>query len=459
MSAVREQPAARTGVGEAPAAHLNFLQLEERARAARNIDELLFTIANETFRLVKYRQAIIWTLEGSSRPRLRIVSGLASLAEDSPYTVWLRRLGRTIAARKANDGEFIGANDMPAKLAPGWHEWMTDFVLVYPITDPRDERRHGLLALLVEDPPGEVQQQWALRLMHTYGHAWTGLAGKPKRVARGLRKILPWAIPAAALAALLVPVQLSVLAPAEVIGLDALVVAAPMDGVIKKFNVQPNEAVRKDQVIFTLDETTLRNRREVAQKQLEVARADALAAQQKAFEDDKSRAELATLNGKVAERRAEVVYVEELLKRIEVRADRDGIAVFGDVNDWQGKPVVTGERVASLADPKQPGVLIWLPVADALTLEAGAQVKLFLQVAPLTPLPGSLSQTSYQSIVSPEGVASYRLKAVFGELTEDQRQRVRIGLRGTAKIYGAQAPLGYYLFRRPLSALREWTGL
>ena len=35
---------------------------------------------------------------------------------------------------------------------------------------------------------------------------------------------------------------------------------------------------------------------------------------------------------------------------------------------------------------------------------------------------------------------------------------VRIGLRGTAKIYGDRVLLGYYLFRRPLATLRGWTG-
>lgn len=133
--------------------------------------------------------------------------------------------------------------------------------------------------------------------------------------------------------------------------------------------------------------------------------------------------------------------------------------MFGDVNDWQGKPVVTGERVALLADPRDAGMLIWLPVSDAINLEEGAEVKLYLQVAPLSPLIGKLSQTSYQATQSPEGVSAYRLRARFDALGTDETALARIGLKGTAKIYGQRAPLGYYLFRRPLSSLREFTGL
>ena len=144
--------------------------------------------------------------------------------------------------------------------------------------------------------------------------------------------------------------------------------------------------------------------------------------------------------------------------RIQVRAPAAGVVVFGDVNDWIGKPLVTGERVALLGDPDDAGILIWLPVADAIDIEPGAEIRLFLQVAPLEPLQATLSQTSYQSVLSPEGISSYRLRARFEALTPEQRQLARIGLKGTAKIYGEKAMLGYYLFRRPLAALREWTG-
>ena len=108
-----------------------------------------------------------------------------------------------------------------------------------------------------------------------------------------------------------------------------------------------------------------------------------------------------------------------------------------------------------LADPKDAGVLIWLPVSDALNLELGAPIRLFLSTAPLEPLAAKLVQTSYQAVMSPDGISAYRLRGVFDE----DGGKARIGLRGTARVSGEWATLGYYLFRRPLSALREWTGL
>lgn len=192
----------------------------------------------------------------------------------------------------------------------------------------------------------------------------------------------------------------------------------------------------------------------MSQKSLAVAEAELQATTQKAFDTPQSKGDLALLSGRVNEKRAELAAVQTQLARIDVLAHHEGIAVFGDPDDWLGRPVSTGERIMLLANPEKPGVLVHLPVADAIALNVGAAIKLFLTVMPLSPLDARITETSYQAVLSPEGVASYRLRAVF----EDAQQNVRIGLRGTAKVYGGWVCMGYYLLRRPLATLREWSG-
>jgi multidrug efflux pump subunit AcrA (membrane-fusion protein) len=252
-----------------------------------------------------------------------------------------------------------------------------------------------------------------------------------------------------------IPVRLTALAPAEVIALNALSVAAPQDGVIHSIAVQPNATVKAGDLLFTLDDTTITNRHEVAGKAVAVARAEALVAEQRAFDDPRGKADLAASLGRLREKEAELASLRALMARIEVRASQSGIAVYGDPNDWIGKPVQTGERVMQLADPKDAGLQIWLPVKDAINLDEGAEIRLFLHTKTLEPITAHLQQTSYQAVQSPDNVASYRVKAQFAEGEE----LPRIGLRGTARISGAWSILGYYLFRRPIAAVREWTGL
>ncbi len=439
-----------------------FADLEERARQAKSVQELIFIITNETYGLLPYRQAVLWELDTGKRTKLRLVSGLTKLTDDSPNTIFLKRLGKEIATRLGDDGEYFVSTDFKSKLAQEWAEWMPDYLLCFYIKGPNaNDRPRAIVGFALENEATELQQEWLIRLLGSYGYSWGALTGQRQKMSSGWwRNRLLWGAAAVlSLLAMFIPVRLSVLAPTEVISFDAIAVSAPMDGVVKEFKVTPSQVVKKGDVLLTLEDTTLKSRRDVAVKQLAVAKADALAAAQRAFASDQSRGELAALNGRVAEREAEITAIDDMLARVEVKAPRDGIAVFGDVNDWQGKPVVTGERIAQLADPKDNGLLIWLPVSDAINFDVGAVVKVYLQVAPLQPLSAKVVQSSYQVSLAPDGVASYRLRARFDGLDESELRQARVGLKGTAKIYGEKAALGYYLFRRPLATLREISGL
>ncbi|MNE22737.1 hypothetical protein D3C80_1159610 [compost metagenome] len=180
-----------------------------------------------------------------------------------------------------------------------------------------------------------------------------------------------------------------------------------------------------------------------------------MAASQRAFDNPQSKSELTLLHGRVQQRRAELAAVKAQLQRTQVRAPRAGVAVYSDPNDWLGKPVSTGERILLIAEPKQPAMLIQLPVADAIALEPGAEVTLFLTAYPLTPLKGKVLETSYQAQANEEGVVAYRLLASI----DGEPEHARLGLHGTARLYGERVVLGYYLLRRPFAALRAWSGL
>jgi hypothetical protein len=160
------------------------------------------------------------------------------------------------------------------------------------------------------------------------------------------------------------------------------------------------------------------------------------------------------LKARADQRRTDVAYAQSLLDRIHVNASRDGLALFEDPNDWIGRPVTIGERLLEIADPAQGELEIWLPIADAINLKPGAEVEFFLNIAPGSPLWARLRQTSYEATHSPANLLGYRLKATL----DDPSRMPRIGLRGTAKIYGEKVTLFYYLARRPLAAARQFLG-
>jgi hypothetical protein len=433
-----------------------MLHLEQRAFESDTPSALGFTAVNEALALMPYRQAAFFTRTLSGKLKLTTASGLVSVAEDSPYAIWLSRFAQSIASAKGC--QRFDFSDAPADFVDGWEEWLPEHLLLASLFDSSGADI-GLMLYARDTPWADPELQSLDRVHQAYSYCLSALNRAPKRfgsamfsVFRGRRaKWLAFAV----VAALFIPVRLSALAPAEVIALSAMAVASPQDGVISAFFVKPNAPVKAGDKLFSLNDSALVSKREVARRGVSVARADLLVAQQRAFDDLKSKGELASATGRVNEKEAELSLAESSLDRVIVKAERDGVAVYSDPNDWLGKPVQTGERVMQLADPRDAGVLVWLPVGDALNLEPGAPIRLFLHTKPLDPLPATLLQTSYQAVLSPEGVSAYRL---FGQF-ESGSDAARIGLRGTARVSGDRAILGYYLFRRPIAALREWTGL
>ena len=252
-----------------------------------------------------------------------------------------------------------------------------------------------------------------------------------------------------------IPVRISALAPVEVVAKEPAIVSAPMDGVISKVLVAPNTMVPVDTLLFKYEDTGLRNRFEVAEKTLAVAVAEFHKVSQEAFRDPQSNAKVALLKAQVELSRAESKYASDLLDQVEVKASKKGLLIYTDKSDWVGRPVKIGEQIMQIADPNKVKLRISLPVDDAIFLVEGAEVKVFLDVDPLRSISGVVTHASYEATLTPESVLAYRIDAEFSE-TE---VLMRIGLQGTAKLYEERVSLFYYLFRRPISALRQFIGV
>ena len=237
---------------------------------------------------------------------------------------------------------------------------------------------------------------------------------------------------------LALPVHMSVLAPVEIVPRDPLVVSAPMDGVVRTIHVAPSQAVTKGTLLFSLDDTRLRNEHQVAVKALEVGRAKLNRARQKAFMDARSKADLNLLAARVRQKTVEAAYWEELLSKSRILAERDGIVVFGDPGDWEGRPVAVGEKVMTIADPKAVEARIELPVEDAIVLAPGARVLIFLNIRPQDPYPAVLVQSGYKAVITQDEVLAFSLKAALSA----EKNTPRIGLRGHGKTLWGRGPGG-----------------
>jgi hypothetical protein len=427
-----------------------LLQLERRARLAP-ADELPFVIVNETSELLPYRQALLWKKKPA---RLQAASGVSKPEKNSPYALWLTPVLRHICRDERADAvmEFT-VEDVPSELAKNWYEWLPEHGIWIPLATPRGSQ-YGLV-LFRETAWTEAETQLVGYLAETYGHALAlAESGPPARSwwDRLSSKKFQFLIAAVLLTAACYPVRQSVLAEAEVIPVKPNLVRAPLEGVIESFYVQPNEAVKVGQKLFSLDMTQLRSRLEVAEETRDIAKTEYLQTTQQAMLDPTVKSKLAGLKSKWDQQVAEVAYVRSLLKRCMVTATRAGVMVFDDPNDWLGKPVTQGEKILAVADPGAVELEVRLPMEDLLALQPGAEVLFFSNINPDKPLQASLNYFSYRATPTPADVMAYRLKASF----TDKITMPRLGYRGSAKLYGARKPFILWLLRKPIQTVRLW---
>jgi hypothetical protein len=434
-----------------------LLKLEQQCRHLKNRAEFGFFVVNDTLRLFKYYQAVLWQKKGRGA-KLVAVSGVDRANDDSPYLQWLQKVCRHLLRQNdAISAQVVTQEQLPAALQQGWGEWLGGAALWCPLL--ADGKMLGGLWLTRDDDWAPSEVALLEQLADGYGHAWQLLLLRPawrnQQRSSAVRRLLQAIVVSVALASLALPVKLSVLAPARIVPVKPLVVSAPLRGVIKKFHVQPNQQIKVGDLLFELDDTELRNRYQVSQKAMAVAQAEYQRASRKSLSDRDSLVDANLLKAQVAIKKAEVVYAADELARVKVRAEQAGIVVFADVNDWLGKPVVTGEKVLLLADPQQMELEMKVPLDNAINLEPGAAVRMFLHVDPSLDVRAAIRQTSYEARQTAQGNLAYIVRATLDHPTP----QLRIGLMGTSKIYGKETRLYYYLFRRPWAVVRQTLGI
>ena len=450
------------GAASAPLATL--LDMAHRARHAGGRVELDFLAVNGSHMLAPYRQAVLWFEDR----KVCALSGVVQIEANAPYVQWLERL-----CCRAPAGALTAA-DFEAEVAAEWAEWLPAYVLWLPLPageGPLPLVRGGLL--LARDTPWLEHEisllgEWCDILRHAYAALarpvpWSPFALKARwqrRIAHERKAGLPWwrrrkvQVALGVVVLLCLPVRLTILAPGELVPANPAAIRSPLEGVIERFHVKPNQLVKKGDPLLDFDQAQLDSRYQVASQALATAEAEYRQSLQQALTDSKSKGLLSSLQGKIEERRAESEFLHGQAERARILAPRDGIALFDDPSEWIGRPVMTGERIMRIAMPQDVEVEAWLGVGDAIPLAEGAETSLYLGASPLQPVTARVRYVSYEALPRPDGSHAYRVRATLDGATEH-----RVGLKGTAKLTGRWVPAAYWIMRRPLAAMRQMLGL
>ena len=453
VSPAHAQSGART---PATNAALQLLQFEADLRRARSLGELRVLVVNGARGLVHCRHVFAVQASLPSGISISAVTELAVVDRSTPLIGWIERVlsrfekdcGLT-AAREFTLRSYSTASDDAARMYP------LDHALWMPLRT-FNGAQHGGLLFVRDTPWREADVTIANRIAETTAHAASVFAGPRfdwRELVKNRRRVA--AIGAAALLIATFPVSITTLAPFEIMPRAPYVVAAPIDGVIEEILVAPSSEISQGQVLLRLADIVVRNKFAVAEREVAVADAHLKRTMQQAFTDVRGRHEIAIAQAELKLKRAERDFARDMLGRSQLKAPHGGIVVFGDARDLIGKPVQTGEKIMEIAEPARVEIRIDAGVSDAALLKPEARVKVFLDSDPMQPHEAKLDRADYQARLREGGNLAFRAVAIFTDGTPPPR----LGLRGTAQIYGNTAPLAYYLLRRPIAAARQWVGI
>jgi multidrug resistance efflux pump len=418
-----------------------LLQFEAEVRRQPTEAELIYHVANESRRIVAYDQMFILR-------HARIGNGYHVIAASSIAVV----------DRNAPLISFIEATiaKMDVTEARSFDEVIEDYPFDHwhwqPMRDAEGVVFAGLLVARAEPlRDGEVFRVG--RIAETVEHGWRALAGgKPVKPIKKIDKRQRRAIAVVLGIIALLPVRMTALAPVEAVAARPFVIAAPFAGVVQRLEIPPNSFVHKGQPLVQFEDTKLRNELGIATEKLEVARARVERASTAVFGAVEESREISITRAEFELAQAEHAYAADMMTKSRILAPRDGMAIYTDRREWEGRAVNTGEAIMQVADPREVSLRIDLPAHEQMALEPGAPVKIWLDSQPLWSLDARLERASFQARMTPENVLAFALTA------KPVASSPRIGSRGTARVYGRWVPLAYSMLKRPISSARQYLG-
>lgn len=432
---------------------INRLTIEAFSASSRQA--LIFHILNETSQLRPYDRATLWSFEGR-KPTLLGVSGHSEFSDSSELSERWQRLVQTI--KDPHDRQILNEKRLLGNLED-WHhikkELQGTTILWIPLCP-----EEGLISagLWLERWNGKKwqsdEEKFFTSLSRAYGLAWRQFNKKRipfQRLFRGHGRNLAVA---ALIASFLVRIPLRVVAPCEVVPNDPILITAPLNGIIHQIDVVPGENVEKGTQLFQYDKRVPLQELKVAQKELEITESELNRTMTQGVNDSSSLAEYAVLELKLQKDQLNLDLAEYRASQLRVISPGSGVAMLDNPEEWRGKPVKLGERVMVITDPHNSKVKIWVPESDNVILDRTKPVKVFLNVNPSV---SHIAQLSY--IASFTGVNEQQIPGFEAEAQwTDPKPEVKMGLKGTAILYGENVTLFYYLIRKPWAFLRNLIG-
>ncbi len=434
-----------------------LISLEKKTREAKSKDELNFIVVNETREIIDYTTSFLLLKSATDKFHINAISDIASIDRTAPLVTFVESVINHKTKKDLKEIESIDLEQFSKKIKKQKPKNIPQYLLCIPIFSPQ-RGLQGYLLLARNKNFNDNENELVQHLSRTYGHAYNtfltnfSIKNFLKKNFTGKKR---WITISVIILIFLFPVRMTSTAPVEVVAKNPFLITSPFDGVVKKIIANNNDQTKPGDLLVLLEDIDLSNEFNLAKQSLQVAEKELLRTRQSSFTDNEQKSRLAELIAQVDLKRVELKSAERKLKNSKIYSEKKGVVIVDRKSDWQGKPVAVGEKILTIADPNNIEFLIWLPVKDSIVINQDANTNIFLDINPMSSYKGNIIRSTYEPELSPEEVLSYKLISSF----KGNRDTPRIGLRGTAKVYGNRTILFYYLFRKPITFIRQLIGI
>jgi len=293
------------------------------------------------------------------------------------------------------------------------------------------------------------------RLAETYTHAWLALNHtNTLSIKSGISKQLTVMIAAILAALCFIPVKQSVLVPVEVVPDTPFVLTSPINGVVNKLHIAPNQRITPGQLILEFIDIQFRNDMATAKQKIDVAKAREIGTVAASFQDAKAAHEIAIAKAEHELAVVEYEYAKELFERTKVFSESQGIAIFSDKREIEGKPFSIGQEILQIAQGDKTLFRLEIPIDSMIEISLGDKASIYLQSSPLGGNESRLVNINYKPKTLPSGKLGYIIYAKPNDASSPQ-----LGARGVAKISGRDTYLVLSLLSQPIRIIRQTVGI
>ncbi len=437
-----------------------FIAVEHQARECDSIKSLARFIANETQGVVPYEFIAVWSR--FPHPEILSITHAPSIDTTQPTYQWLiKLLKKSILTNNHTKNTVILPEELNKELREKCPFDSFERIIYFPFFDGKSNTLLGGALVFLAGPLSKKQEQLLNLINSQYCFIWKNLTKKPpllwriKKIFKQKKYQLLGLIVIIALVNL--PVRQTVTGNASVVPINAVPINAPMDGIIQKILIKNNVLVNTGTPLIEMKEIEVSNQLELAKKSYDIAMEKYRQTQQLSFNDIKERSRLPQMQAELSEARTKLLYAERVNKELMIKAPIGGIPLIEDRNEWQGKPVTTGEKIMEIAPPDEAQFKITLPTSEQMFNLSGSNVKVFLNYDPLHSFDAKISHIDYQAEYNSE--SQQLVYVMYASLDQNKSKLPLLGSVGTAKLYGPRVVFWYDLLKKPIANMRQWFGL